>query len=295
MGTTTGADDILEDTTLENPITASEPHPHNNNEETPLLLPSDDPTPSAKPTLSTGTMFRLTSMWLGYETYWFLITIIIAPAQVAIIAGDARKGSALSVVSIVSSILNLFLAVLVGALNDRYTSPYGRRKPWIVAGILCMCLALGTLWETDPLWLYTIGFAFLTTSTVLASVPFNGLVADITPHDQKARVSAIMGAMNLFGYLLGALIGITADTVGTVGLYAFMIVWITTTTAVTMVSIEEPRSNFNPEGHKFDHIEWGPLLRDMVSPLVHHHDFRMVYISRFLFQLAIATIQQFLQ
>ncbi|KAI9355385.1 major facilitator superfamily domain-containing protein [Zopfochytrium polystomum] len=42
-------------------------------------------------------------------------------------------------------------------------------------------------------------------------------------------------------------------------------------------------------------IDWPTFLRDLVRPLWTHVDFRLVFFSRFLFQLGIATVQQFLQ
>lgn len=157
-----------------------------------------------------------------------------------------------------------------------------------------MCVSLFLLWPTNSLWFYVIGYAILTASTVVASAPFNGLIADVTPTDQKARVSAIMGGMNLGGYLLGAMIGIVADAMGTVYLYIFMAVFLGITIFVTVWC--GPRE---PDKHYVEEIappiEWGPFLKALISPLWLHRDFRMVFISRFLFQLGIATIQQFMQ
>ena len=42
-------------------------------------------------------------------------------------------------------------------------------------------------------------------------------------------------------------------------------------------------------------INWSPFLKALIRPLLDHRDFRLVFFSRFLYQLGIATVQQFLQ
>ncbi|KAI9335319.1 major facilitator superfamily domain-containing protein [Obelidium mucronatum] len=42
-------------------------------------------------------------------------------------------------------------------------------------------------------------------------------------------------------------------------------------------------------------IDWKLFAKDLVKPLIYHRDFRLVFLSRFLFQLGIATVNQFLQ
>ncbi|KAI9017403.1 major facilitator superfamily domain-containing protein [Gaertneriomyces semiglobifer] len=261
--------------------------------DTTALLPS--PTSlSGKPHLTLYQIVCLNAFWFGYQLYWFLVSIVILPSHIAAIAGNSNKGSALSLVTLISGILNLFFAVIFGALNDRFNSRFGKRHPWIIVGSVGMCCSLLLLWPTDALWVYVIAYACLTAATIVASVPFNGLVADITPAEQKARVSAIMGGANLSGYLFGAIIGIFADTLGNVKLYMLMITIVSVSTAITVrLGPHEPEKHYLIQTHP--PIEWKPFLVALVSPLWEFRDFMLVFVSRFLFQLGIATIQQFMQ
>ncbi|TPX64233.1 hypothetical protein SpCBS45565_g06057 [Spizellomyces sp. 'palustris'] len=241
---------------------------------------------AAKPHLSAFKILCLNAFWFGYQLYWFLVFIAIVPSQIKAIAGDKHKGSALSIVSLFAGFLNLFLAVFFGALNDRH--------PWIIVGALGMCTSLFLLWPTNTLWFYVLAYASLTASTVIASVPFNGLIADVTPPEQKGRVSAIMGGMNLGGYLGGALVGIFAETLGLVPLYMIMTTILGTATFVTVrLGPREPEKHYVPQ--EIPPIDWRPFLAELVRPLWSHRDFRLVFMSRFVFQLGIATIQQFMQ
>ncbi|KAJ3102229.1 hypothetical protein HDU96_009711 [Phlyctochytrium bullatum] len=248
---------------------------------------------------------RLTT-WAIYQVYWFLIAIVIVPKQIEEIMGDTDKGKGLSLISLIAGALTLFLAVILGALNDRFASRYGRRRPWMVIGAFMMCASLMLLSGESDLLSYTVGYLVMTISTVVASVPFNGLLADVTPPDQKGAVSAIMGFLNLSGYLCGAIIGTVAGSAGasgaeahahsprfdTSGLYAVMSALVLFSAAVTVLSTRESSSLHLR--HTLAPIRWGPFLADMVMPLYTNRDFRLVFVSRFLFQLGIATVQQFL-
>ncbi|KAJ3096501.1 hypothetical protein HDU97_005860 [Phlyctochytrium planicorne] len=240
---------------------------------------------------------RLTS-WAIYQVYWFLIAIVIVPKQIEEIMGDDNKGKGLSVISLIAGGMTLFLAVFLGALNDRFASRYGRRRPWMVFGALMMCLSLMLLSGDSSLTNYTLGYLLMTSSTVIASVPFNGLLADVTPPDQKGAVSAIMGFLNLSGYLAGAIIGMLVGTssgtsLDPSGLYAIMSGIVLFSSAVTILSTRESSSLHLK--HTLQPVKWGPFLYDMIRPLYTNSDFRLVFISRFLFQLGIATVQQYLQ
>ena len=165
--------------------------------------------------LSWPRIFCLNIYWFGYQFFWFLVLIVLLPKQVEDIVGEEWKGTGLSIVSLVSGVFNLFLAVLFGALNDRFHSPYGRRKPWMLAGTIGMILSLFSLGSHDALWVYTLGYLGVTLSSILSSVPFNGFIADVTPEHQKGTVSAIMGAMNLMGFLAAADLGVFIENLGT--------------------------------------------------------------------------------
>ncbi|KAJ3164761.1 hypothetical protein HK101_000369 [Irineochytrium annulatum] len=299
----------------------------------------DDEVKAPKPRLTTWAMVKLNAFWFGYQVYWFLIAIVIVPKQIESIMGDEDKGKGLSFISLLAGVMNLFLAVFLGAFNDRSASRFGKRRPWMAAGAIMMCVSLLFMDGSMSLTQYLVGYLFMTFSTgfqVIASVPFNGLLADVTPNDQKGAVSSIMGFLNLSGYLLGAVIGMLVGspatepspptplpaesssnltltssfvhqtssntstnplplqtTLDTATLYSIMSLLVLSSALITITSTRERSSLHLRRTQK--PIRWIPFLADMVRPLTSNSEFRLVFASRFLFQLGIATVQQFLQ
>ncbi|KAI8813226.1 major facilitator superfamily domain-containing protein [Cladochytrium replicatum] len=313
-------------------------------------------------------MVQIGAFWFSYHLFGFLLTVVIVPAQVERIVGDENKGTGLSLATVWAGIVSLFLGIVLGKWNDRFTSPYGRRRPWILAGTLLTCLS--TLLLRPPFALYAIGYVILQSSMLVASVPFNGLVADITsaspnPSVASSAFSAILGALNLAAYLAGALLGIATDGLGFSGTFAVISGIHVVGTLVTTFSADEERlgkptlgyeriedqederddigqdqarveiesgetdvqHNLEPGGYsqvsssraspfpprptprqsEDPHQQPRPnsnrnrfqqfyaFWQDNLRPLVQHRNFRLVFISRLLFQLGVFTVQQFLQ
>lgn len=170
-------------------------------------------------------------------------------------------------------------------------------------GTLGMIFCLFLMTERLSLSVYTLVYLLLNLSSILCSIPFNGLVADITHYSQNSQVSSIMGAMNLFGYLFGAIVGTLFSSIPLYALY-FVISLVFVSCALVTCSIPIHKEDSIPDSSKSGHIQeinnsnsidYSRLFQDIIRPLLIHPSFRLVFISRFLFQLGIASIQSFLQ
>lgn len=101
-----------------------------------------------------------------------------------------------------------------------------------------------------------------------------------------------MGAVNLTGYLAGAIVGIGANSLGHFGLCVIIAFVLVGSAYITSIQIEPSINYTAASSHSIHIIKF--FTKDMWIPL-RDRDFRLVFISRFFFQISIATIQQFLQ
>ena len=90
----------------------------------------------ARPRLSHFRQATLSMYWFGTNVHWAAILLIALPRQAFIIGGDQVKGQTLGLVLLIGAFVSMVVAPLFGALSDRITLPFGRRRPWIVAGTL---------------------------------------------------------------------------------------------------------------------------------------------------------------
>ncbi|WP_062205179.1 MFS transporter [Demequina salsinemoris] len=131
--------------------------------------------------------------------------------RIASVAPDTKDVIYSRTVS-VGALLMLVVIPIVGALSDRTTSRFGRRRPWIVGGLaVALVAALFAGLSANPL---IIGAAYVVLVTAMQAA-FNAyavIPVEAVPDAMRARV---MGIMGLFGalaysggsYLTGALVG----------------------------------------------------------------------------------------
>ncbi len=161
--------------------------------------------------------------WLGVWMAQLAPMQLLLPTQVErLVRADGWIGSvvAFGTVSGISAVCAIIAYPLAGALSDRTTSRWGRRRPWIAGGALlfgCCLMALGlqeSYWGIAVCWSLAIsGFCALTAA-------LTAMIADQVPVSQRGLVSGFVSAPQGVGVVLGLLLvtvvltGIIAGYIG---------------------------------------------------------------------------------
>jgi MFS family permease len=209
--------------------------------------------PAAAPApMPTRRLLAVNAMWLGQGAHWPPITFQLLPVAALMIAG----GSADLLIGRVSSAGNLFALIapiLAGWLSDRTSTRWGRRRPWIFAGTAVNLGGLALLaFAGSPL---TLAFAYMLVQLAfnLAGGAYAAVLPDVVPAADRGRASGLLGMMNA----LGAVIGLAAVTatlavlhesrLGLVVGYAAVAAVLAITTVITLIAVDEPRSEVKHE------------------------------------------------
>src|SRR5437588_12615757 len=106
------------------------------------MTTASDPTNAAPlRTLRARDHFSLSAYWLATNVLWGAWLMIVLPSQMKQIAPESpaeTQGMMLGW----GTIPALVVPLLVGALSDRCTSGWGRRRPYMVAGVVINILGL---------------------------------------------------------------------------------------------------------------------------------------------------------
>jgi MFS family permease len=170
----------------------------------------DQPTPSpfAEPTrLVTGSWIALfATAWLGIWMAQLTPIQLLLPTQVDARLHPTDWVDSVVAFGVISGIAGAFALVaypLTGALSDRTVSRFGRRRPWILAGMLIFAgglLALGhqrSMVGIGAFWTVTlVGFCVLTAA-------LTATISDQVPVRQRGLVSGWMSAPQAVGTILG--------------------------------------------------------------------------------------------
>ena len=145
--------------------------------------------------------------------YIMMLTLSTALSlRIAAIAPDTKETS-LSLAVSMAALLQLVLIPLGGALSDRTTSRFGRRRPWIVGmlALALVCMAMIGAVASIPVivvsYIVGISVAQLAFSSY-AVIPVEGV-----PDNMRGKVMGLMGmfgalAMSAGSYLAAALVGV---------------------------------------------------------------------------------------
>lgn len=225
-------------------------------------------------------------MNLGVFLGFFTPIQILLPMQLQRLDA-AHKAELLSWVTGVGALVAMVVNPLAGALSDRTTSRFGRRRPWILAGAL---LGAGGLLLTAG----RHGLVGITVGWVVAQAGLNVMlagaaapVADQVPRAQRAVVSGWTGISQSLGLLVGALL-VTLLVSGIAGGYAAVAAMTVALALPFVLFFADPV--LAPEARRSLNLR-SLLAGYWVSPR-RYPDFGWAWLTRFLINLgnAIGTL-----
>ena len=106
---------------------------------------------------------------------------------------------------IAGPVTGLLVQPLIGHFSDRTWGPFGRRRPYFMAGALLAGLALVGLPHAGALLLAAAFLWLLDASLNISMEPFRAFVGDMTPPDQRAAGFAIQTCFIGAGAVIGSL------------------------------------------------------------------------------------------
>lgn len=203
------------------------------------------------------------------------------------VAGSGGKEVAFAWIGGVGALMAVIGNPVAGALSDRTTSRFGRRRPWIIGGAVLGALGLYALtFQSTVVGLAVVwGFCQLAINSSYAGM--TATIPDLVPVRQRGFVSGWVGLSQTVGILLGvglvtvAVTGLDAGLVLTAALLVLLVIPLT----ATLKDLRLDESDRPP-------FAWGEWLRGFwVSPRL-YPDFAWAWITRFLMQLgnALATM-----
>lgn len=230
----------------------------------------------------------LSTYWFGWACLWLPLFTVIIPLQILQIAGDQNKGSSLGTTLLLGSLSSLVCAPLFGSLSDTCTARLGRRRPFVIAGTVLSTLALLVMSLSPSLGWFSMAFLVLSISNNMILAPCSALLPDVVPREQRGVASGWVGGLSMMGSLCGGLLSYQIDTLGIFGAYMVLMAVNVTSTAITVYFVKEtPFTRARP-------ITCLQRFNSFFSPF-QNHDFRVVFFTRFLIQMGILTVQEYLQ
>src|SRR5947209_7809595 len=107
-------------------------------------LPSESPVLPGQRHMGALQLIALSGFWFATNAHWTALIFVVLPRQVELMTGPqaaARLGLLLGA----GSVLALVVPLIVGPLSDRCISVWGRRRPYMAAGVAVNAIGLAAM------------------------------------------------------------------------------------------------------------------------------------------------------
>lgn len=115
----------------------------------------------------------------------------------------------IGIIMALDNLFAIFMIPLVANLSDKCQSKYGRRKPFIIFGIIFSALffvAIPYVTALDNIWLLILNILCVLISMNVYRAPAVALMPDITPEHKRSKANSIINIMGAAGTALGYLL-----------------------------------------------------------------------------------------
>jgi MFS family permease len=226
---------------------------------------------------------------IAYATLWLalltpaIISLALRVRQLA--PGDATEPT--SWILMTGALVALVSNPVFGALSDRTRSRFGRRRPWLVGGVLCGCAALAVIGLAPSINIVLLGWclAQLAYNAVLAALV--AIIPDRVPTAQRGTVVGILGVCMPIGQIGGTYLVQQLSFNMTWVLVVPGLIGIAGVLLLVLVLPEEPRW---PAAARAQAPQ--PAALEVPAPR-NHRDFSWAWLSRVLFTTGSCFLQAY--
>jgi MFS family permease len=148
----------------------------------------------------------LGAFWFAISFNWGALLTVVVPAEVLRFVPEAQKGLYLGLLFAGGAVLAMVVSPLAGALSDRSTLPMGRRRPFVVSGVLLAVPGLLGMRYASTYAAFAAALLWVQLTVNVAGSAFNGLIPDKIPPAQRGVMSGVMGGMMMSGTIAAALL-----------------------------------------------------------------------------------------
>ncbi|NLL89546.1 MAG: MFS transporter [Dehalococcoidales bacterium] len=157
-------------------------------------------------------VFATTGLWQSMHT-------LILPIRILDFAAESEKNTYLGLMTFVGLIIAMLLQPVFGAISDRSSFRMGKRRPFIIIGVLCLLLFLPGIGLAES---YAAIFAIYCVMQIASNAvqgAHQGFIPDLVPEGKKGRASGIKSFVEMLGgviliYIIGKFMDNYAAGVG---------------------------------------------------------------------------------
>ncbi|MFI5690075.1 MFS transporter [Streptomyces sp. NPDC051636] len=232
------------------------------------------PPAEAGPRVSRAFVVRLGLAYLGLYSAVLSVALVTLALRIEHVDPE-HKESSLAVAAALGALVALFANPLAGRLSDRTTAAWGRRRPWLVVGVLGGGAGLAVVALVPSVAAITAGWCLAQASFNASIAALAATVPEQVPLHQRGMVSGVMG----FSQRLAVPLGMGAAALFSAGPAGFLLPAAVAVGCIVLFALPLRDTRAPERQRPFSLREFaGSFWTDPRS----HPDFGWVWLTRFL-------------
>ncbi len=143
--------------------------------------------------------------WLGVNIRSSSVGTIFTPYLLAAFVSEDVRNTSLGAIRTAGLVIAMLVQPAMGLLSDRSSSRFGRRRPFIFAGVLLDLIFLALIAFAWDFWALLVATLLIQFSANISHGALQGLIPDLVPEKQRGVASGIKGVMELLPLIMVAL------------------------------------------------------------------------------------------
>lgn len=244
------------------------------------------PTPQTRVPMSRIYLFALIELAaLGALVTPLVVTLSLKVLQ---LVPEAEKEGALGLVTALGALAALIANPIFGHLSDRTRSRFGRRRPWLIGGVVGGILAAVLIAIAPNIPVLVVAWVLSQAAYNATLASLSALLADQVPEEQRAKASGIFGAIGFLGMVPAMLVAAFFASNLTVVVLAMPVVAVVIV-AIVCVFIPDPQVERPVESRgSLLQVFRAFLFNPFTAPM-----FSLVWIQRATMQLGYTVVSTF--
>lgn len=245
--------------------------------------PASEPPAALDPQKKVGTLFLVLYGLVNFGLYLTVMmpALFSLPYKIGVLAPD-DKVAVLAVAATVGAIVGVIAGPIAGVLSDRTRTRIGRRRPWLIGGILTLALGSSIVALADSVAVLIVGWAVVSLAGAANAAAITPIVAERVPESQRGTVGAIVGVATQLGGVLGYSIG-GLLTQSLLLLFLVPVAVLAVFALVYMLAVREPIV-------ELPRTTVAETFRSFLFNPRRYPDFSLLWIGKLLMQLALAFL-----
>ena len=240
--------------------------------------------------------FKITILGFALAALWQSMHTIILPLRLLDFVAESEKNTYLGMLTFSGLLLAMVVQRIVGAISDRSGFRWGRRRPYILLGIIFLVLLLPGIGLAGGFAAIFVIYCLLQVSSNTAQGPYQGFIPDLVPANKRGRASGVKTLPEIIGGASAILlISIFMDrySAGEGSIWLWLSLAIPGTVLLgamvaTLLTVKERPGISSPRMSVLS-----TLLNTFKIDLRANRSFIWFLVSRTLIFMAFSTIQQF--